>query len=410
MLAIEFELMSIAILLLLVLLLLWGRPCLVKELPLNGGCMTHDRTNLINAFFIVIVVLRHINQRIVPFHGIDTFYCTYFDGPSGQAIVSSFFFFSGYGIFKSIQSKGATYVRDLMRIRFVRLYITTAICCAVSGCVYAFVYLTPEEALLSYIKTLLGMGGAWFIIMTLAIYIIVWFSFKICSIRRPLLSIGMVFVLTFALCVSLIRVKPSWWLDTELCFPCGMLMALYLPQIEQVVRKIRLPIMLVGMLFVCVGWVLMRHHMIPARPMFYHLGLMNLLNGSVIGFLLDAYHIFIYPLCTVVWVLGILWIFAGIQWQRVSRFLVWLGGPAVCYIFLLHFIPLRIIQAGKLSGPYPILSKDIGAKIITEPMGWGAEYPELSIIAVIFISLLLAYVAHLVISRFNKRVFFSNKP
>ena len=119
----------------------------------------------------------------------------------------------------------------------------------------------------------------------------------------------------------------------------------------------------------------------------------------------DAYHILLYPLCTVVLVFGILWLFAGIKWKKEPSFLVWLGGSAVFYIFVLHFIPIRIIQAGRLEGPYPIMSSDIGGVIIQEPMGWGAIYPEISIIGMIGSTLLLAYVVQLIVSRIDVWIF-----
>lgn len=110
--------MSLLILFLLALMLLWGRPSFVWQLPENGACLSHNRTNIINAFFIIIIVLRHINQRIVPFEGIDLWYQRLFDGPAGQSIVSSFFFFSGYGIFKAIERKREIYVKELITKRF----------------------------------------------------------------------------------------------------------------------------------------------------------------------------------------------------------------------------------------------------------------------------------------------------
>lgn len=397
--------MALLILFLLALLLLCGRPSFVRNLPDNGACMSHNRTNVINAFFIIIIVLRHINQRIVPFDGIDIWYKTFFDNPAGQSIVSTFFFFSGYGIFKAIQRKKEVYLRELMTKRFLKLYVNLGICCAVSCLVYMLTHLTPREALASFIHTMIGMGGYWFIVMTLAIYIATWIGFKIGGINRPLVSILLSAAIIYLLCVGLIPFKPMWWLDTELCFPCGMLMASCLPQVENAVRKVRLPVMLVGLLCLVFGWMLMKYYMMPFYAVQEKYRLLDSLSPDCQHFLRDAYHILLYPLCTVVYVLGILWIFAGIKWEKEPAFLVWLGGPAVFYIFVLHFIPIRIIQAGGLSGPYPIMSSDIGSLIIKEPIGWGAQYPVLSIIGMIAATLLLAYVGQQVVSRIDGWLF-----
>ena len=401
--------MSLLILFLLALMLLWGRPSLVWQLPENGACLSHNRTNIINAFFIIIIVLRHINQRIVPFEGIDLWYQRLFDGPAGQSIVSSFFFFSGYGIFKAIERKREIYVKELITKRFLRLYINMGICCAFSCMVYLITHLTPKEALGAFVETMIGAGGYWFIVMTLAIYLVTWFGFKIFGVNRPLLSILLSFVLIYVLCVALIPIKPMWWLDTELCFPCGMLMALFLPEVENVVRKIRVPVLLVGALCLVAGWVLMKYHMIPYYVVKEKFGLLEWLPVGWQNLLRDAYHILLYPLCTVVFVLGVLWLFAGIKWKKEPSFLVWLGGPAVFYIFVLHFIPIRIIQTGGLVGPYPIMSSDIGGVIVREPMGWGNVYPELSIVGMMAATLLLAYGGQLVVSRIDGWIFNSKK-
>lgn len=397
--------MSLLILFLLALMLLSGRPSLVWSLPNNGACLSHNRTNLINAFFIIIIVLRHINQRIVPFDGIDIWYQRIFDGSAGQSIVSTFFFFSGYGIFKAIERKREVYVKELMTKRFLRLYINMGICCAFSCLVYLITHLTPKEAIVYFLHTMIGMGGYWFIVMTLAIYIATWIGFKLGGVNRPHLSVLLAFVLIYLLCIVLIPFKPMWWLDTELCFPCGMLMALYLPKIERIVRKTRLPVVFIGTLCLAAGWILMKYHMTPYYAVKEKFGLLDWLSPDCQNLLRAAYHILLYPLCTVVLVFGILWLFAGIKWKKEPSFLVWLGGSAVFYIFVLHFIPIRIIQAGRLEGPYPIMSSDIGGVIIQEPMGWGAIYPEISIIGMIGSTLLLAYVVQLIVSRIDVWIF-----
>lgn len=385
-------------------MLLWGRPSLVWQLPDNGACLTHNRTNLINAFFIVIIVLRHINLCIVPFEGLDLWYQRFYDEPAGQSIVSSFFFFSGYGIFKAIERKREHYVKELMTKRFLRLYINMGICCAFSCIVYLITHLTPKETLVSFVNTMIGAGSYWFVVMTLAIYVVTWFGFKIIGVNRPLLFILLTFVFIYVLCVALIPIKPMWWLDTELCFPCGMMMALYLPKVENIVRKIRVPVIFVGALCLAVGWMSMKYHMEPYYIVKERFGLL----GEGIGwqnFLQNAYHILLYPLCTVVFVLGVLWLFAGIKWKKEPAFLVWLGGPAVFYIYVLHFIPLRIIQAGRLGGPYPVMSSDIAGVIVREPMGWGSVCPELSIIGMIAATLLLACGGQYVVPRIDEWIF-----
>lgn len=382
-------------------MLLWGRPRLSWQLPENGACLSRSRTSIINAFFIIIVLLRHISQRLVPFEGIDACYHAYFNCLAGQAIVSSFFFFSGYGIMKSILGKGEAYVRELMNKRFVRLYFNTAVCCALSCLIYGLTYLSPTKAALYFVRTMVGAGGCWFIVMTLAIYVMVWIVFKVRGLRNLLGSVVLVSALIYVLCVALVFVKPMWWLDTELCFPCGMLLAIYLPMIESAIRKIRLPIGLVGVTFIVAGWFLMINHM-DAYYLVSDCFLTGFLSQGRIQLIGHAYHILIYPLCSVVWVLGILWMFATVQWKKEPAFLVWLGGPAVFYLFVLHFIPIRLIQYWGTDGDFPI-------GVISESFGWGAQYPKLVVASVVLSSILLAYVAHKLLPKLTQLVGISSK-
>ena len=110
------------------------------------------------------------------------------------------------------------------------------------------------------------------------------------------------------------------------------------------------------------------------------------------------YHILVYPLCTVVWVLGILWIFASVKWQKESAFLVWLGGPAVFYIYVLHFVPIRLIQYFGTDGDFPL-------GLISEAFGWGALYPKAVVLATVVLSLVLAFLMQLVLTKLDAPIF-----
>lgn len=389
--------MSILVLALLLLTLLWGKPQFNRNLLPDGAILSHNRTNVINAFFIIIVVLRHIHQRLVPFHGVDEYYHMYFNGPAGQGIVSTFFFFSGYGIMQSIMRKKEVYVRELMSKRFLRLYFNTAVCCLFCSLIYGLTYLSPGEAVDSFFKTMIGAGGYWFIIMTLAIYIATWIGFKLCGVSRPVISVLTSATFIYLLCVALTPIKPMWWLDTELVFPCGMLMAIYLPHIEKLIRKTRLPILLIGLLLTGLGWFMMRYY-----PAGYNLiiksHLLDFLNEKYLPHCSNAYHILVYPICTVVWVLGILWVFAAIRWKKEPAFLVWLGGPAVFYIFVLHFIPIRLIQYFGTDGAFP-------TGVIETAFGWIITYPNLVIWVTVVASIGLAYLMHLLLPKLNARIF-----
>lgn len=379
-----------SILLLIIILstiFLQRKPKFCFSLPQDGSYLSHERTNIINAIFITIIVLRHIHQQIVPFFGIDVWYNTYFNGPAGQSIVSTFFFYSGYGIMLNIIKKKDKYVKNLIKIRFSKLYVNMAICAFISAIAYALCNYTTWEKAFSYAgKTCIGLGGLWFIVMTLALYITTWLSFRLLSTKYPVSAIVLSALLIYIICILLIPYKPSWWLDTEICFPCGMLLAIYREKLDKILIKTRIPIICIGIVTLCVGWIAMLHCFRMCTFISSAYGFITTKCQLYWGISPYAVWNLLYPLCTVIYVMGITWCFASIQWQHHNKFLVWLGGPAVFYIFCLHFIPIRMFEV----------------------LGTHKAFPCLTIIGIVLTSLGIAYIAHKLIPRIDK-IFFTSK-
>ena len=372
--------MSVTILLFLLLLLFTGKPRFRKYLPTDGSYLSHERTNLINAFFIIIIVLRHIRQQVIPFDGMDELYIHLYEQKAGQSIVSTFFVFSGYGIMMSLMRKKETYLKELMSKRFVTLYFNMAVCALVSALTFIVTYTTWDKALWHFVLTCMGLGGYWFIIMTLVIYITTWSAFSIAGLKRPTTAIILSGVLIYVVCIALIPYKPGWWLDTELCFPCGMLLALYREKLDTILSRTKLPILIIGLIMSILGWYLMQYCSRVCGAVLYHCDLLTDHSGQ-------AAYIFLYPLCTVVFVLGITWAFASLTWKKTNPFLVWLGGPAVFYIFVLHFIAIRAMQA----------------------LGWHHTYPQLGILLIVLASLGLAYIGYKLLPKLDKLIFTRNR-
>ena len=327
--------METAILIAVLCLLLLGKPRLNYTLPADGSYMSHDRTMAINGIFLVIIVLKHICQNGYEPQEPDMWLRDSFIYPLVQFIVATFFFYSGYGIMVSIRKKGNIYIHDLLSKRFLRLYLNFAVAAFISCAAMATFYMEPMAAAKKFALSMVGMGGWWFIVMTLALYLLTWISFRLCSARRPWCAVFMLFALTLALCLALLPYKPQWWLDTEPCFAAGAAYCLLQPRIDAMLVKTRLPISLVGAGVTALAVVGITH-----LPTFnYYTALVFQLNPEVdkpLRFLLYTQAL------AIPFAIGITWFFAGISWQRVPAFLKWFGGPAVFVVFLWHFIPLRL--------------------------------------------------------------------
>lgn len=85
-----------------------GKPRLRYSLPLDGSHVAHERTLMINGFFMVMMLLRHISIFCCPVQPEDEWYYTHVDAPLVQCIVCTYFFYSGYGIISPCRKRGGS--------------------------------------------------------------------------------------------------------------------------------------------------------------------------------------------------------------------------------------------------------------------------------------------------------------
>jgi len=188
-----------------------------------------QQCDAIKGFFILMVFVSHFMQYVAEAGGhIINLYI-------GQCMVAPFLFYSGYGVMESIKSKGFAYVHAMPRHRILTTLLNFDIA------VLAFIVLdlilgrslTGMQVLLSFIGWDSVGNSAWYIFVVLGCYCIAYLS-AICF--RKFVWVG-----TFLACVVFMLVlsfaKPSYWYDTILCFPAGMLYAKRKSQIENICKR-----------------------------------------------------------------------------------------------------------------------------------------------------------------------------
>lgn len=86
-------------------------------------------TTAVNGIFVVMVFFRHLNTylQVSAADPLQKQWVTV-NGFLGQLIVVSFLFYSGYGIFCSIEKKGTPYVRRMFPHHFLRLFVHFDVC------------------------------------------------------------------------------------------------------------------------------------------------------------------------------------------------------------------------------------------------------------------------------------------
>ena len=230
-----------------VCLLLTGCPRLRYKLPVDGSYMGHDRTMMINGFFMVLIILKHIagHTGYTP-EGVDAVFRSVVIDPMDQFIVSTFFFYSGYGIMNSICRKGDAYVHDLIKLRFPRMYFNYAVALLIMAGISCTYRCTPDVAAVHFLKEVVSPAGCWFIFNTLVLYLFTWISFRLLTPGRPWPALGLLAVLTLAYCLALLPYRPAFELTTELCFPAGAAYLLLRPRIDAVLGRMPGPVMAWG--------------------------------------------------------------------------------------------------------------------------------------------------------------------
>lgn len=326
--------METAIFIAALLILCLGRPQLRYALPADGSHMSHDRTMMINGLFMVLIILKHLCEHTgyIP-QWPDTVFRAIAVDPLDQFVVSTFFFFSGYGIMSSIERKGKAYLRELLSRRFTRLYFNYAVALLIMAAINSTFRYSPVMALRYFWTNVTSPEGCWFIFNTLVLYLFTWVSFKLFTPARPWRAICLISVLTLACCLALIPIRPEYELTTELCFPAGAAYCLLSRRIDAALRRI--PALPLGAAAIAVA-VCVQGYIIKAT---WHPPIADTLYPCA-----DCLRIAGKQVLAILFSLGVAWLFAAFSWKKVPRPLTWLGGTVVFSAYVFQFVPIRLLQ------------------------------------------------------------------
>ena len=300
--------------------------------------MSRHHTNLINGFFIFVVFLRHFCSREPQMNSLDMWYVEWEGRLLCQLLVSTFFFFSGFGIQCSLLKKGREYACSLITKRFRGLLMSFGLMVLL----YLGIQLLHGErySLGHVVLSLLAWKSvgnpSWFIFMTLSEYLIVAFCWLLFS-RWGSHTVVLVTIMVTAVWLFVIGTcKPFWYVNTLLCVPFGMLFALHKDGMLQIQQRMgSFVLFVVPVLLLVGGYVHINGYNMTSLPV------LNYWVGSLIANLGAG-------LFALGWALVAGWLSLVMPLlSRPARFLAFCGGPALFYIYMLHGIPL---QQGKRMG------------------------------------------------------------
>ena len=168
-------------------------------------------------------------------HFTDSFY-NYFMLFLGQAMVALFFFYSGYGIIESHRDK-PEYTKHFFKNRFLKTLVHFDMAIILFIIVNACIGKEYELG-----RTLTAFTGwtsvgnsNWFIFTTLVLYLLTLPMLRIFQKRQWAVVLA-VTLLTIGFIIFLKSEKDSWWYNTLLCYPLGMLWSVARGRIEDAFR------------------------------------------------------------------------------------------------------------------------------------------------------------------------------
>lgn len=221
------------ILLAVLLLGIWGiRP------RRDNAHLSKEQTGAVNGFFVLLVFLRHTVDYITlgPWDALFGKVNAQLD----QLIVVPFLFYSGYGIMRSIRTKGHPYVASIPWNRFFRVWYHFAI--AVALYLILGLCIGKDYGVMRIVLSFTGwdsIGNSnWYIFATFCMYLFTWISFSLFRRNYTLAAISLAGM--SALYILILRQwKGIWWYDTALVYPAGLFYGLFQERIEGFLNKKR---------------------------------------------------------------------------------------------------------------------------------------------------------------------------
>ena len=199
----------------------------------NENYLSKETITIINGMFVITIFFSHFKGYLTTTNTYDN-YLIWFLDIIGQLMVTSFLFYSGYGIYESIKNK-----KDYMKTFFKKRFIPTFFNFAIAIIIFLVLNLimgnnySIEKILLSFTGYYSIGNSNWYMLAIFVLYLltIICFSslFKIKNIYR-------LFLLTFFTIIYIFiisKFKDFYYADTILCYPIGMLYSYFKEVIDK---------------------------------------------------------------------------------------------------------------------------------------------------------------------------------
>ena len=213
-------------------ILFWGSR-IVKEGTWNEAFLSIEQSKAFQGFCVIVIAVHHISQKVFADHEVSAFVRT---GLSpfvnlGVFMTAVFFFFNGYGLYKSYINKPG-YLDNFLKKRL----IPPLVAYYVTG--WAFLALRlglgekmSKKLFLLYLTGIVHCSPySWYIVILLIFYVVFYLVFKHAKNERSAVTVFTGIVLAY-MAISLFVprndyfIRGEWWYNSVFMMPLGMLVA-----------------------------------------------------------------------------------------------------------------------------------------------------------------------------------------
>jgi len=293
------------IFLLAIAILILNKLKFVKK-GINKDYISSNNTKIINGIFVLLVLLSHSIPYITWSDSLTDSIGLFVISNIAQLMVTTFFFYSGYGIFESIKSKKQQYINSMPKKRILNTLIKFDIAIFLFFIVSNF--LGIKYNLKTILLSLIGWSAVgnsnWYIFIILCLYLITYISFNCFKNKSDITKINLVLIIAIVFIFVIKEFKEPWWYNTMLCYPFGMYFSYYKKIIESKLKNNKnyiicliciLIIFLISLLFrknVCVHSTI---HVISFVLLVVLFSMKVVLNSKILAFMgMNVFYIYIY--------------------------------------------------------------------------------------------------------------------
>ena len=262
-------------------------PLELKIFGFHNLYLQHDQTKTINGFFTLYIFFTHSyeylsKQRLE--HRLYSFICHIIH----HLNVTTFLFFSGYGIMDSIETKPA-YIQSIVRRRIPQLYLQFffAVCLFWALAKYLSRTFTWKQLTWAFL-TLGSLGNSnWYTTVIELLYFCTFISFKSFynyDKRLALFSMVQSCVLVYLGLEYYLR-RSEIYYKTLFCYPVGMLYCFYQKQIDAAIQNSNFSWTASAGVSICLfrfSYIKLFHDPLAIRQIWYHVSSISFVLSIVL--------------------------------------------------------------------------------------------------------------------------------